>query len=177
MVGHIVRSLRFATLTALLMTPRAYYAQENSVKIEEQKSFNVIGLAVRTNNKAEATGQGEIPKLWQRFMQEGTAAKIPNRAEQNLIVWVNEYFGRVEHDGKQFADMKVFQDNEHRVFGTVAVVKRNQDTFGRDMEEMISRKLTFHEGINGAVFSIMTRQRLKVIERDLFEQLDELGIS
>lgn len=38
-------------------------------------------------------------------------------AEQNIIVWVNEYFGRVERDGKQFADMKVFEDNEHRVFG------------------------------------------------------------
>src|SRR5215467_6008541 len=91
MVGHIVRSLRFAALTALLMTPRAYYAQENTVKIEEQKSFNVIGLAVRTNNKAEATGQGEIPKLWKRFVEQDTASRIPNRAEQNLIVVYTDY--------------------------------------------------------------------------------------
>ncbi len=96
--------------------------------------------------------------------------------EQNIIVWVNEYFGRVERDGKQFADMKVFQDNEHRVFGTVGIPKRNQDTFGRDLEEMISRKLTFSEAIRDADFSIMTKQRLKVIERDLFDQLDTLEI-
>jgi hypothetical protein len=82
----------------------------------------------------------------------------------------------VERDGKQFADMKVFHENEHRVFGTVGITKRNQDTFGRDIEEMISRKLTFGEAIRDSDFSIMTKQRLKVIERDLFEQLGALAI-
>ena len=88
----MTRSLiRLAALAILLGMPRLYYAQEKPVKVEEQKAFHVIGLAVRTNNKAEATGQGEIPKLWQRFMQESTAEKIPNRADQNLIVVNTDY--------------------------------------------------------------------------------------
>jgi predicted transcriptional regulator YdeE len=87
----MIRALRLAALICILIAPRLPYAQEKTVKVEEQKAFNVIGLAVRTNNKAEATGQGEIPKLWQRFMQEGTAAKIPNRADQNLIVVNTDY--------------------------------------------------------------------------------------
>ena len=106
----------------------------------------------------------------------GFSQLAESTAERNIIVWINEYFGRVERDGKQFADMKVFQENEHRVFGTVGITKRNQDTFGRDVEEMISRKLTFGEAIRDSDFSIMTKQRLKVVERDLFEQLDELAI-
>lgn len=106
----------------------------------------------------------------------GFSQLAESTSAQNIIVWVNEYFGRVEQDGKQFADMKVFHDNEHRVFGTVAIPKRNQDTFGRDVEEMISRKLTFREAVQESDFSIMTKQRLKVIERGLFEQLDELEI-
>jgi hypothetical protein len=77
----------------------------------------------------------------------GFSQLAESTSEQNIIVWINEYFGRVERDGKQFADMKVFHDNEHRVFGTVGITKRNQDTFGRDIEEMISRKLTFGEAI------------------------------
>src|SRR5277367_3950082 len=85
------RALRLAALTFLLTAPRPHYAQEKTVKVEEQKSFNVIGVAVRTNNKAEATGQGEIPKLWQRFMQQGTADRIPNQADQNLIVVYTDY--------------------------------------------------------------------------------------
>jgi hypothetical protein len=106
----------------------------------------------------------------------GFSQVAESTTEQNIIVWVNEYFGRVEHEGKRFADMKVFHDNAQRVFGTVAITKRNQDTFGRDMEEMISRKLTFIEAIRDSEFSIMTKQRLKVIERDIFEQLDQLTI-
>ena len=106
----------------------------------------------------------------------GFSQLAESTAEQNIIVWVNEYFGRVERDGKQFADMKVFQDNAQRVFGTVGIPKRNQDTFGRDMEDMISRKLTFSEAIRESDFSIMAKHRLKVIERGLFEQLDALEI-
>jgi cellulose biosynthesis protein BcsQ len=106
----------------------------------------------------------------------GFSQLAESTTDQNIIVWVNEYFGRVERDGKQFADMKVFQENQHRVFGTVGIAKRNQDTFGRDVEEMISRKLTFAEAIRESDFSIMTKQRLKVVERELFEQLDELSI-
>jgi predicted transcriptional regulator YdeE len=67
------------------------HAQENSVKVEDQKAFSVVGLAVRTNNQQEATGQGEIPKLWQRFMQESTADKIPNRADHNLLAVYTDY--------------------------------------------------------------------------------------
>jgi len=67
------------------------HAQEKPVKVEEQKAFSVIGLAVRTNNKTEATGQGEIPKLWKRFVEQDTARKIPNRAEQNLIIVYTDY--------------------------------------------------------------------------------------
>ena len=85
------RLIRLATLAILLAIPRLHYAQEKPVKVEEQKAFNVIGLAVRTNNKAEATGQGEIPKLWQRFMQQGTADKIPSRADQDLLAVYTDY--------------------------------------------------------------------------------------
>lgn len=96
--------------------------------------------------------------------------------DQNVIVWINEYFGRVEYDGKQFSQMKVYKEHEPKVFGCVAIPKRNQDTFGRDVEEVISRKLTFEEAIRDGAFSIMTKQRLKVVQRHLFEQLDTLSL-
>jgi hypothetical protein len=97
-------------------------------------------------------------------------------SDQNIVVWVNEYFGHVERDGKQFLDMKVFEDNEQKVCGTVAITKRNHDTFGRDIEDMISQKLTFDEAIRDGHFTIMTKQRLRVVQRDLFEQLDRLPL-
>jgi hypothetical protein len=58
----------------------------------------------------------------------------------------------------------------------VHLKKLNQDTFGRDLEDVISRKLTLAEAIKDGPFSIMTKQRLRMIERDWYEQLDGLQL-
>jgi hypothetical protein len=95
-------------------------------------------------------------------------------AERNIVVWVNEYFGRVEAEGKKFSEMAAYRENSDKVCGAVVFSKRNQDTFGRDVEEMIAAKLTFHEAVSSAKLPIMAKQRLKIVQRDLFEQLDRV---
>ena len=45
------------------------------------------------------------------------------------------------------------------------------------MDEMLRQKLTFDEALNGSGFSIMARQRLQMVRREIFEQLDELGLD
>jgi hypothetical protein len=96
--------------------------------------------------------------------------------DRNIVVWVNEYFGRIEADGKKFSDMAAFRDNANKVCGAVVFSKRNQDTFGRDLEEMIAAKLTFNEAIGQAKLPLMAKQRLKLVQRDLFEQLERLPL-
>lgn len=95
--------------------------------------------------------------------------------ERNIVVWVNEYFGRVEAEGKRFSEMTAYRENAEKVCGAVIFSKRNQDTFGRDVEDMIAAKLTFQEAIGAAKIPIMAKQRLKVVQRDLFEQLDRIS--
>jgi hypothetical protein len=68
----------------------------------------------------------------------------------------------------------VYKNHANKVHGSVAIVRRTADTFGRDMEEMISQKMTFDEALNGSGFTIMAKQRLRVVQRDLFEQLDAI---
>jgi hypothetical protein len=102
------------------------------------------------------------------------AANCPAR---NLVVWVNEFFGPVESDGKRFRDMKVFAEHRDRIRGTVTIPKRSADTFGRDIEEMLRAKRTFAEVLEDRQFSIMSRQRLALVRRDLFEQLDRLAFG
>lgn len=106
----------------------------------------------------------------------GFRSLAQSTTDRNIIVWINEYFGRVERDGKTFPDMAAYTENSDKVLGSIQIPKRNADTFGRDIEEVISRKLTFEEAITKGAFSIMTKQRLKVVQRDLFEQLDAIGI-
>jgi hypothetical protein len=107
---------------------------------------------------------------------KGFAELAGTTDDHSIVVWLNEYFGRIEEDGKRFAEMAVCQENLKKILGSVGVPKRNQDTFGRDVEEMIARKQTFDEAITSGDFSIMTKQRLKVVQRDLFEQLDALSL-
>lgn len=97
--------------------------------------------------------------------------------QRNLVVWLNEYFGEVKRDGSAFEEMDTYKANREKIYGVIAIVRRNADTFGRDVEDMISRKLTFNEAVNGADLTIMAKQRLRVIQRDLFGQLDTVGLS
>jgi CobQ/CobB/MinD/ParA nucleotide binding domain len=94
--------------------------------------------------------------------------------QRNLVVWVNEYFGRVEAQGKSLSEMTAFRDSKDKVCGVVVIPKRNQDTFGRDIEDMIARKWTFEEAIVAPEFQLLAKQRLTIVRRELFEQLDKI---
>ena len=61
-----------------------------STQVVEQP-FYVAGFVVRTNNAAEASGESKIGPLWQRFMQENLAARIPNRADKAFTVVYSNY--------------------------------------------------------------------------------------
>lgn len=107
----------------------------------------------------------------------GFARLAQTSEDQKIVLWINEYFGRIEREGQQLDEMPVYQEHAGRVLGSVVIPRRNQDTFGRDVEDVITRKLTFQEAIDSAGFPIMMRQRLKVMQRELFDQLDGLSFQ
>jgi hypothetical protein len=92
-----------------------------------------------------------------------------------VVVWENQFFGVVEKDGKSFIESKLYDKNKGRIKGIVTLHKRNQDTFGKDLEMMVSNKLTFEESMTADIFTTMPRQRLKMIQRSIFQQLDSVG--
>jgi predicted transcriptional regulator YdeE len=54
-------------------------------------AFEVIGIASRTTNQKEATGEGEIPKLWQQFFAKAIPSQIPNTTGPNLYAVYSDY--------------------------------------------------------------------------------------
>lgn len=106
---------------------------------------------------------------------KGFRSLAESTSDRNLIVWINEYFGRVEYAGKSFEQMQAYELSKDKVFGSVQITKRNNDTFGRDIHDVITSKLTFDEAIRDGAFSLMAKQRMRVVQRDLFEQIDRLG--
>jgi len=67
-------------------------------KVMQQDGFTVVGISARTTNAREMTADGVIGKMWGRFMSEGLAEKIPNKADRNLVAVYTDYAGN--HDGE-----------------------------------------------------------------------------
>ncbi|HAU0227392.1 TPA: conjugal transfer protein TraL [Legionella pneumophila] len=89
-----------------------------------------------------------------------------------FIVWLNPYWGRIEHEGKPFEQLKVYKENRDRVAALINIPDLKEETFGRDLTDMLQQKMTFNEAINAPDRNIMTRQRLKLIRDQLFGQID-----
>jgi cellulose biosynthesis protein BcsQ len=92
-----------------------------------------------------------------------------------IVVWENEFFGEVAKDGKRFLASSMYEKNRHRIKGIVTIHKRNSDTFGKDLEMMIKEKMTFEEALSSHLFTVMPRQRLKMIKTSLFDQITAVG--
>lgn len=105
----------------------------------------------------------------------GFKALAEQTKSNNIVIWLNEFFGTIERDGKNFTDMKVYNDNKEKVRGIVRIAKRNNDTFGKDIEEMAAKQKTFAEVLEGPDFAIMAKQRIKTVQKDIYGQLDAVG--
>lgn len=69
-----------------------------AVKDQQQDSFTVVGLTVRTTNDKEVGGQGEIPQLWQSVMEGDKLSQVPNRVSDDLVVVYSDYAS--DHTGE-----------------------------------------------------------------------------
>jgi adenylylsulfate kinase-like enzyme len=93
-------------------------------------------------------------------------------AERNVIVWLNEYFGEV--DG--FTELAVTEQNIEKLLGSVMIRERNPHTYGDDISQMLKKRLSFDEAVRSEEFSLVSKQRLTIFRRDIFEQIDRLGL-
>jgi hypothetical protein len=83
-----------------------------------------------------------------------------------LVVWLNEYFGRVEQEvnGKvrTFEESGVYKRSVDRITALVRLPEVRRETFGKDIEDMMRARLTFDEAGRHEAFSLMARQRLSM---------------
>ena len=64
----------------------------------EVDEFFVVGIAARTSNQREMSGQGVIGKQWERLFAEHLLANIPNRADSSIYAVYSDY--EVDHTGE-----------------------------------------------------------------------------
>jgi CobQ/CobB/MinD/ParA nucleotide binding domain len=97
-------------------------------------------------------------------------------SQKSIIVWLNEFFGEVREGNRPFEQFKLAQDLAPKLVGSVLIRKLNPDTFEDDVQQMLRTRLTFEEAIVSEDFSLVSKQRLQIVRRELFEQMDELEL-
>lgn len=96
--------------------------------------------------------------------------------ECNFAVWLNPYWGAVQHEGKGFEKTKAYMENKDRVQAIIQILALKEETYGQDFSEMLQARRTFDEAIADPSLTIMTRQRLKIVKTQLFQQLDSVSV-
>lgn len=113
------------------------------------------------------TGGQALPDTTQGF--NSLCTNIPGVP---VVVWINEYFGRPERNGKSFEESNVYKRHSDRIHALVTIPAVKPETFGRDIERMLNRHETFAEADVSGDYGIMERQRLKMVWRKLESQMD-----
>ena len=63
-----------------------------NISLVQKGPLVVVGILCRTSNAPEA-GPNDIPRQWQRFVSEGIADNIPNKASDDVLALYCEYEG------------------------------------------------------------------------------------
>lgn len=98
------------------------------------------------------------------------ASNVGDKAK--IVVWLNEAVkGVIQPGGKDFEETQVYQDHKGQIAGLIRVPQHSSELFAQDMDELLTKKLTFAEAIEGPNFRLMAKQRLKQMQREIFDQI------
>lgn len=101
-------------------------------------------------------------------------AQFPTEAL--FVVWLNPYWGPIEHEGKGFEQLKAYTANKDRVGAIIQIPALKEETYGRDFAEMLQERRTFDEALADSSLTIMTRQRLKIVRTQIFGHMDNAAV-
>ena len=91
-----------------------------------------------------------------------------------VCVWINEFFGKPEKNGKSFEESNIYKNNKTQIYGLIRINEVRKETFGADLDHLLRNKLTFEEAKASPEFNVMAKQRLSMIWRDLNSQITAL---
>lgn len=93
-----------------------------------------------------------------------------------IVVWLNLYFGDIVHDDKSFDEFAVYKDHKKQFHAVITIPNKNKGTFGKDVEELLAKKMSFEAGINSSL-PIMVRQRLKTYWREFEDAISQAHLA
>ena len=89
-----------------------------------------------------------------------------------FVVWKNPYWGAIANDKNSFEQMPIYLEHKQKITALITLPEMQKDTFQRDFINMLSVKHTFAESVINPDLSIMNRQRLTMLRRKIFAEIE-----
>ncbi len=103
-------------------------------------------------------------------------AKTGRLPSVSSVVWLNPHAGPVEMNGLGFEKTSVYSDNERHIRAVLPMPAFTDDMFKPDFLVMMGAGKTFDEVIADPGMPIMSRQRIRMMKREVFGVMDRAGI-
>ncbi len=105
----------------------------------------------------------------------GIAELIQTFNFKNIVVWVNPFWGKVEVDGKRFAETKFCQAHKDNILAIINLPEYSE-LVRRDVLEILKQALIYDElekKGKGPLAQTMNQRRVLGFKKKIFELLDE----
>ena len=137
----------------------SYIRESNVIELLQESGVNVIvHVPLQAGQGIKDTVQGLLEVL--------------ATLRTNVVVWLNHYWGLIElNNSSVFEQSNLYKENSDQITAVIELENYNPDTFGKDIQEMTTAHLTFDEVQQSEKFKLMPKQRLKKVQRDVFNQL------
>lgn len=142
-----------------------YLLGHNVAAMFKRFGHELVIHTIISGGQALADTVNGFAQLIRQFSEEGT-----------FVVWLNPYWGPIEYGGHRFEQMKAYIANKDRISAVVQIPNLKLETFGRDLSDMLQERLTFDEALAMDSRTIMTRQRLKIMQREMFGLMDTAAV-
>ena len=150
---------------AASFVPLSHYLISNHVpSLLQEMGHELIVHTVITGGQALLDTVSGFSQMVQQFP-----------ATTNFIAWLNPYWGKIEHEGKSFEEMKAYASAKDRLLALIALPTLKAETFGIDFSEMLQRRQLFSAALADSSLSIMERQRLKITKEKIYTQLNAIS--
>jgi len=139
----------------------SYLLSNGVIDLFKEYGHTPVIHTVVTGGQAQTDTLAGFVKLLDHFGASG----------EQLVVWLNEFWGPVVDRGIPFERMPVYKHNEAKVKTVITIPELKHETFGEDIAQMLKAKRTFDEAINSGDYAFMAKQRLTKIKNHLFESM------
>lgn len=148
---------------AATFVPLASYLAGNKVfEMLEESDIQINLHTVITGGQALPDTLGGLNSLFKTF-------DVP------IYIWLNNYFGPINGNDRNFEEFTVYRENTHRIAALIRLPQKKKETFGKDLENLLTAKMSFDEA-QESTLPIMTRQRLKMIWKEVQQELSNSGL-